>query len=60
MSRQTTPFTQGAVKRAILAVKAAGINVRTISVRPDGTVVINGENGDFTEKMLEESRNGYL
>ncbi|MBB4120724.1 hypothetical protein [Martelella radicis] len=52
MGRRTIPFTLDAVKRAIMAVKAAGIDVRTVSVRPDGTVVINGDNGNNSEDDL--------
>lgn len=54
MARRTIPFTQDAVKRAIMAVKAAGIDVRTISVRPDGTVVINGDSGNNSENELAD------
>jgi len=62
MGRRTIPFTLDAVKRAIMAVKAAGVDVRTVSVRPDGTVVINGDNGnnsedDFVDRSQPENLN---
>lgn len=53
MGRRTIPFTQDAVRRAILGVKSAGVDIRSVSVLPDGTVVINGENGDTSVDEID-------
>ncbi len=50
MGRRAIPFTQDAVRRAILGVRAAGVDIRTVSVRPDGTVVINAEKEEISER----------
>jgi hypothetical protein len=59
MARRATAFTQDSVSRAILAVKKAGIEIRTVRVEPDGSVVINSE-GELTEKDIADSARGYL
>jgi hypothetical protein len=60
MGRRAVAFTEDSISRAIRAVRKAGVDVKTIRVEPDGSVVINGDNGDITEKQLEESRGGYF
>lgn len=60
MGRRAVAFTEDSVSRAIRAVKKAGVEVKTIRVEPDGSVVINGEIGEFSKKQLEESSAGYL
>lgn len=60
MGRRAVAFTEDSVSRAIRAVKKAGVEVKTVRVEPDGSVIINGDSGDFTPKQLEESLAGYL
>lgn len=60
MGRRAVAFTEDSVSRAIRAVKKAGVEVKTVRVEPDGSVVINGDNGDFTPKQLEESAAGFF
>jgi hypothetical protein len=60
MGRRAVAFTEDSVSRAIRAVKKAGVEVKTVRVEPDGSVVINGDNGGYSEKQLAESAAGYL
>ncbi|CUX07753.1 hypothetical protein CFBP6626_07655 [Agrobacterium tumefaciens] len=60
MGRRAVAFTEDSVSRAIRAVKKAGVEVKSIRVEPDGSVVINGDNGVYSEKDFEESASGYL
>ncbi|MGV2098999.1 hypothetical protein [Rhizobium sp. 21-4511-3d] len=60
MGRRAVAFTEDSVSRAIRAVKKAGVEVKSIRVEPDGSVVINGDSGGYTERQLEESAGGYL
>lgn len=60
MGRRAVAFTEDSVSRAIRAVKKAGVEVKTIRVEPNGSIVINGETGEFSQKQLEESSAGYL
>lgn len=60
MGRRAVAFTEDSVSRAIRAVKRAGVEVKTVRVEPDGSVVINGDSGDYSEKQLAESSRGYL
>lgn len=60
MGRRAVAFTEDSVSRAIRAVRKAGVEVKTIRVEPDGSVVINGDNGNISEKQLEESKGGYF
>lgn len=60
MGRRAVAFTEDSVSRAIRAVKKAGVEVKSIRVEPDGSVVINGDIGGYSEKQLEESAGGYL
>jgi hypothetical protein len=59
MGRRAVAFTEDSVSRAIRAVKKAGVEIRSIRVEPDGTVVING-GGEMTEKDVADSARGYL
>lgn len=59
MGRRTVPFTEDSVSRAIRAIKKAGIEIRSIRVEPDGSVVVNGD-GEHTEKEVAEAARGYL
>ncbi|TPW29697.1 hypothetical protein FJU08_12840 [Martelella alba] len=52
MARRVIPFTADSVRRVIKAVKSAGVEIRTVSVRQDGTVVINGDNGENQQNEL--------
>ncbi|WP_157895502.1 hypothetical protein [Rhizobium sp. LCM 4573] len=60
MGRRAVAFTEDSVSRAIRAVKKAGVEVKTIRIEPNGSVVINGDNGEITERQIEESAGGYL
>lgn len=60
MGRRAVAFTEDSVSRAIRAVKKAGVEVKSIRVEPDGSVVINGDNGGYSEKAFEDSAAGYL
>lgn len=60
MGRRAVAFTEDSVSRAIRAVKKAGVEVKSVRVEPNGAVVINGEIGEFTQKQLEESSEGYF
>lgn len=60
MGRRAVAFTEDSVSRAIRAVKKAGVDVKTVRINQDGSVVINGDSGDFTAQQLEESAAGYL
>ncbi|MCA1868935.1 hypothetical protein HW571_25170 [Agrobacterium genomosp. 3] len=60
MGRRAIAFTEDSVARAIKAVKRAGVEVKTVRVEPDGSVVINGDNGGYSHAELEESARGYL
>lgn len=59
MGRRTVPFTEDSIVRAIKAVRKAGVEIKTVRINPDGTVVINAGDG-FTEDQLEKSAKGYL
>lgn len=59
MGRRTIAFTEDSVSRAIKAVKKAGIEIKTIRIDPNGSVVINGD-GEFSEKDVADSAGGYL
>jgi hypothetical protein len=59
MGRRAIAFTEDSVSRAIRAVKKAGVEIRTVRVEPDGSVVINGE-GELSEKDVADSARGYL
>lgn len=60
MGRRKVEFTEDAVSRAIRAVKKAGVEIRTIRVEPNGSVVINGDSGETSEKEFAEAARGYL
>lgn len=60
MARRPVEFTVDAVSRAIKAVKKAGVEIRTIRVEPNGSVVINGDSGEITEEQFAEGMRGYL
>ncbi len=60
MGRRAVAFTEDSVSRAIRAVKKAGVEVKSIRVEPDGSVVINGDTGGYSEKAFEDSAAGYL
>ncbi|CDM57633.1 putative predicted protein [Rhizobium favelukesii] len=60
MGRRAVSFTEDSVSRAIRAVKKAGVDVKTVRVEPDGSVVINGESDGFSKKQLDESAAGYF
>lgn len=59
MGRRLVPFTEDSVSRAIRAVKKAGVEIKTVRVEPDGSVVINGD-GELSEKDIADSSRGYL
>lgn len=58
MGRRTVPFTEDSIVRAIRAVKKAGIEIKTIRIEPDGSVVING-GGDMPQEDVDQPK-GYL
>lgn len=59
MGRRLVPFTEDSVCRAIRAVKKAGVEIKTVRVQPDGSVVINGD-GELSEKDIADTSRGYL
>ena len=59
MGRRLIPFTEDSVSRAIRAVKKAGVEIRTIRIEPNGSVVIN-DGGEVSEKDIADSSRGYL
>jgi hypothetical protein len=59
MGRRAVAFTEDSVSRAIRAVKKAGVDIKSIRVEPDGSVIINGGEG-ITEKDVADSNRGYL
>lgn len=54
-------FTQAQVRRAVKAAESAGLKVRRVTVNPDGSISVDGENGpvsvDNREKALAASWN---
>lgn len=44
MSRGLT-FTQAQVRRAVKGAESAGLRVRRVTVNPDGSITVDGENG---------------
>jgi hypothetical protein len=46
MSRSVT-FTQAQVRRAIKAAESAGLRVRQVTVKPDGSIVIDSRENDI-------------
>lgn len=60
MGRRAIAFTEDSVARAIKAVRKAGVDVKTVRVEPDGSVVINGDSGGYSQTELEESARGYF
>ena len=52
-------FTQAQVRRAVKAAESAGLKVRRVTVNPDGSISVDGENGpavvDNREKALAAS-----
>jgi len=58
MTRAIT-FTQAQVRRAVKAAESAGLRVRKVTVGPDGSITVDGENGaesvDKSEKALAAS-----
>jgi hypothetical protein len=59
MGRRTVPFTEDAIVRAIKAVRKAGVEIKTVRIEPDGTIVITAGEG-FTDEQLERSSRGYF
>lgn len=43
MGRRKVLFTEDSIVRAIRTVKKAGIDIKTIRIEPDGSVIINGD-----------------
>jgi len=60
MSRRAVAASVDLISRAIKGVKKGGVEIKSIRVEPNGAVVINGDNGDFTEEQFVEGANGYL
>jgi hypothetical protein len=58
MTRAVT-FTQAQVRRAVKAAESAGLKVRRVTVNPDGSISVDGENGpqavDKRQKALAAS-----
>lgn len=46
------PFTQAQVRRAVKAAESAGLRVRRVSVKPDGTITV--DSGEKDEERLED------
>lgn len=60
MGKRQSVITQDHIYRAIAAVKKAGIEIKTIRIEPDGSLVINGDRHNVEEKDLAKIGNGYL
>jgi len=60
MGRRHVDFTADTVARAIKGARNTGVEIRTIRIEPNGAVVINGDNGNITEKELAATSEGYL
>jgi hypothetical protein len=37
------PFTENAVKKAVAAVRKAGLDVSTVTIAPDGTITVSNQ-----------------
>lgn len=42
--KRPVPFTQAQVRRAVKAAEAAGMKVGSVTIRPDGSITVGGEN----------------
>lgn len=58
MGRRVIPVTQDAISRAVRGVERAGIKVRTVCVRSNGDVVINGDVGEQSGLIESASLDG--
>ncbi|KQV28224.1 hypothetical protein ASC97_07750 [Rhizobium sp. Root1203] len=56
MGRRAVAFSEDSVSRAIRAVKKAGVDVKSVRVETDGSVVINAEADGFTKNRLTRVR----
>lgn len=58
MSKAMT-FTKAQVRRAVKGAESAGLKVRRVTINPDGSITVDGENGparvDKAEKALAAS-----
>jgi len=57
MTRAVT-FTQAQVRRAVKAAESAGLRVRSVTVKPDGSIVV--ENGERPPEPVENEREVVL
>lgn len=52
-------FTKAQVRRAVKGAESAGLTVRRVTINPDGSITVDGENGllpvDKQEKALAAS-----
>lgn len=52
-------FTKAQVRRAVKGAESAGLTVRRVTINPDGSITVDGENGplpvDRQEKALAAS-----
>lgn len=49
-------FTQAQVRRAVKAVESAGLRVRRVTVKPDGSIVV--DSGDNEVPVIDSSESG--
>lgn len=60
MTRKTSNISQASVVRTIKAAKAAGMEVKSFRVEPDGSIVINGDIAQKPQPVVDTSTRGYL
>ena len=57
MSRAVA-FTQAQVRRAVKAAESAGLRVRSVTVKPDGSITVDG--GEKTEEPVDDGKEVVL
>jgi hypothetical protein len=57
MSRSRAHFTQAQVRRAVKAAESAGLQVRRVTIKPDGSIAIDaGDNAPAAIDSLDSGR----
>jgi hypothetical protein len=57
MTRAVT-FTQAQVRRAVKAAESAGLRVRSVMVKPDGSIVV--ESGEKSDEHVDDDKEVVL
>lgn len=60
MTRKPSPISQATVTRTIKAAQAAGMEVKSFRVEPDGAIVITGDIAQKPMPVVDTSPRGYL